>query len=121
MQQSICGENLDSTHIHIKKIMIYKTFKIANQVIQTKIVNSLEGGAYGKFNDAKNQITLAKTVEIDDEVVELTPNQIENTFFHELMHVFQYYYNNEYDEAQAQVFANFMCEMLATGEVDKAI
>ena len=96
--------------------MIYKTFKIANQLIHTIFVESLQGGKYGKFNDAKNQIILAKTVEIEGEIIELSPSQIENTFYHEVIHAFQFYYNNEFDEAQAQVYANFICEMLASGQ-----
>lgn len=96
--------------------MIYKTFKIANQLIHTIFVESLQGGEYGKFNDAKNQIILAKTVEIEGEIIELSPSQIENTFYHEVIHAFQFYYNNEFDEAQAQVYANFICEMLASGQ-----
>lgn len=97
--------------------MIYKTFKIANQLIRTRIVDSLPDGAYGKFYDAKNEIVLAKTIEIEDETVELSEAQLENTFYHEVIHVFQFYYNNEYDEAQAQVFANFICQMLETKEL----
>lgn len=97
--------------------MIYKTFKIANQVIQTTFLESLPGGEYGKFNDAKNEIQLARNIIVEDETVKLTPQQIKNTFFHEVIHVFQFYYNNEFDEAQAQVYANFICEMLETGQV----
>lgn len=43
--------------------------------------------------------------------------QIENTFWHELFHVFNFYFNTEQDEALAQTFANFMCEYLATKRV----
>lgn len=97
--------------------MIYKIFKIANQCIHVKILDSLPEGKYGEFNDAKNQILLAKSVEVNGEVIKLSPEQIENSFYHEVIHAFQFYYNNEFDEAQAQVYANFICEMLATGEI----
>ena len=97
--------------------MIYKTFKIANQEIKTILLDSLPGGEYGKFNDAKNEILLAKSVVVDDEVIELTEQQMQNTFFHEVIHAFQFYYNNEFDEAQAQVYSNFICEMLASGQI----
>lgn len=96
--------------------MIYKKFKIANQTIRTKLVSSLEGGEYGKFNDAKNEILLATNVEVDGETIELTVEQIENTYWHEVIHAFQFYFNNSYDEAQAQCFSNFICEMRATGD-----
>ena len=42
--------------------------------------------------------------------------QLRNTFYHELFHVFQFYYNNEFNEIQAQVYANFMCEFIETTE-----
>lgn len=32
------------------------------------------------------------------------------------IHAFQFYYDNKFDEAQAQVFANFMCEFIETKE-----
>lgn len=97
--------------------MIYKTFKIANQKIQTTLLDSLSGGEYGKFNDAKNEIQLARNIIVEGETIKLSPQQIQNTFMHEVMHVFQFYYNNEFDEAQAQVYANFICEMLETGQI----
>lgn len=96
--------------------MIYKTFKIANQKIQTILLDSLPGGEYGKFNDAKNEIQLARNIIVEGETIKLSPQQIQNTFMHEVIHVFQFYYNNEFDEAQAQVYANFICEMLASGQ-----
>lgn len=96
--------------------MIYKQFKIAGQSIQTKIVEKLPDNEYGKFNDAKNLIEIAKTVEADGEIVELSESQLNNTWYHEVCHAFQFYFNNELDEAQAQVYANFMCELLETGK-----
>ena len=46
----------------------------------------------------------------DKTVVRLTEDQITNTFWHELIHCFQFYFDNSYSEAQSQVYANFMCE-----------
>lgn len=43
-------------------------------------------------------------------MVRLTEDQITNTFWHELIHCFQFYFDNSYSEAQSQVYANFMCE-----------
>ena len=40
--------------------------------------------------------------------------QIKNTFWHELFHAFNYYWDNDEDEALAQVFANFMREFEIT-------
>lgn len=33
-----------------------------------------------------------------------------------IMSCFQFYYNNEFNEIQAQVYANFMCEFIETTE-----
>lgn len=44
----------------------------------------------------------------------MSDEQLRNTFYHELFHVFQFYYNNEFNEAQ--VYANFMCEFIETTE-----
>lgn len=51
-----------------------------------------------------------------DGVVTVSDEQMRNTFYHELFHAFQFYFNNEFNEAQAQVYANFMCEFIETTE-----
>lgn len=89
-------------------------FKCAGFTIKVIIEDKLPNNDYGYFCDAKNEIRIAKTVEVDKETVQLTNEQIYNTFWHELIHCFQFYYDNEYSEAQAQTFANFMCEFYNT-------
>ena len=74
----------------------------------------LDDGSYGWHSDVKRKIVVATTMEEDGEDVKLTEGQIENTFWHELFHCFQFYYCNEQDESLAQSFANFMCEYRAT-------
>jgi hypothetical protein len=96
------------------KFKIPKKFKIANNWITVNIVDSIQDSKYGTYNDVKQLITIAKTVEIDDEVVQLTEEQILNTFMHELTHCMQFYFDNNITEAQAQVYANFLCEFLNT-------
>lgn len=49
-------------------------------------------------------------------VVTVSDEQMRNTFYHELFHAFQFYFNNEFNEAQAQVYANSMCEFIETTE-----
>lgn len=96
------------------KFKIPKKFKIANNWITVNIVESLPNSNYGTYNDAKQEINIAKTVEIDDEVVQLTEEQMFNTFAHEYTHCMQFYFDNNITEAQAQVYANFLCEFLNT-------
>ena len=59
--------------------------------------DSLPNNDYGYFCDATNTIKLARTVnsEHDGEVI-LSDEQVRNTFYHELFHVFQFYFNNEF-------------------------
>lgn len=94
--------------------IIPASFKCAGFTIKIEILDKLPDSIYGDFNDAKNLIRIARTVEVDKEVVPLTKEQIINTFYHECCHCFQYYYNTDTDEAQAQVFANFMQEFMRT-------
>lgn len=85
-------------------------FKCAGFTVKIEIHDKLSTNAYGDFDDARNLIRLAKKVEVDNIEVELTEQQIVNSYFHELIHCFQFYFNTNTDEAQAQVFANFICE-----------
>lgn len=86
-------------------------FKCAGNVIKVNLVEKTDTNSYGNWCDATNTINIAKTIEIDSKTtVNLTEDQIFNTFMHELMHCFQFYYDNNSIEAQAQVYANFLCE-----------
>ena len=97
---------------------IPKQFNCAGFTIKVEIEDHLNGNNYGYFCDATNTIKLARTVDVEGAEnigkVTLTEQQIQNTFYHEVMHVWQFYFNNQYDEAQAQVFANFMSEFIRT-------
>ena len=74
-------------------------FKIANQEITVIIEDSLPNNDYGYFCDATNTIKLARTVKSEYEGnVSMSDEQLRNTFYHELFHVFQFYYNNEFNE-----------------------
>ena len=85
-------------------------FKIGGQVFDVKFVDSLENEEYGLFTYTPPLIQIARTT--DGHAV--PENQMEATFYHELMHAFQYMYNCEIDEAQAQVYSNFIVEYLQT-------
>lgn len=93
---------------------IPKRFKIANTEYEVQVVDKPDDGNYGYHSDVRRKIVVAKNMDDEGEVVQLTEQQIENTFWHELFHCFQFFYNNEQDEALAQSFANFMCEYRAT-------
>lgn len=89
-------------------------FKCAGFTIKVSVEDSLPNDDYGTFCDATNEIKIAKTMTVDNKVIQLTEEQLLNTFYHELNHCFQFYFDNSYSEAQAQTFANFICEYLRT-------
>lgn len=89
---------------------IPKSFKIAGQKITVIVEDSLPNNDYGYYCDATNEIHLAKTIKVEEETVTLKESQVFNTFWHEVIHVFQFYFDNTFNETQAQVYANFMNE-----------
>ena len=100
------------------KFTIPKTFKIAGMDFVVKHPETVSNGDdYGQYDDVNNTIDLAR--KIGDPLRTIKPKTKLNTFFHELIHTFQYYYNCKYDEAQAQVFANFLVEFFDTAECDE--
>ena len=96
------------------KFKIPKKFKIANNWITVNVEEYLPNNDYGIYNDAKQLIRIAKTVTANDETIQLTEEQILNTFMHEFVHCMQFHFDNDVTEAQAQVFANFLCELFDT-------
>lgn len=96
-------------------MQIPSSFKLANINFKVEIVDNIKNGArYGEFNDCTSTIKIAKRALIDDEWIDIPENIMLNTYYHELFHVFNYYYNNKTPESLAQVFANFMTEYLST-------
>ena len=89
--------------------MIPSKFKIGAQWFTVEMVDELEDN-YGEFEYVPPVIRLSRKANGRD----LATNQIEATFWHELFHAFQYMYNCDTDETQAQCFSNFMMEFLET-------
>lgn len=76
------------------------------KVIEKESIKDDDTELYGEFDTNKNTITLAKTIYND----EVTPQTKLNTFYHELAHILQYYYNNELDESFAQSVGNLLMQ-----------
>ena len=91
---------------------IPKQFTINGQPIRVEILDKLENNTYGDYNDAKELIRIAKTVEVDRETIELSNAQMLNTFYHEATHAFQVHSKGVYDEAEASSYAGLMVELL---------
>lgn len=84
-------------------------FEIANHKIKIDVIDN-DNNNYGSFDNVTNTIKIAKFID----GIQLSEEQILNTMWHEIFHVFQFYFNCTYDEAQAQVFANFMRQFIIT-------
>ena len=94
---------------------IPEKFKIAGFDIKVELVDKTDDNNFGNWNDVTNTITLAKNISLKNgELTNLTERQIQNTFYHELLHAFQFYCGKEYSEIECNVFANFMVEFLET-------
>lgn len=100
------------------------SFKCAGQTIKVIVEEFLPNNDYGYWDDATNEIHIAKNLktsisELDTRTVKLTESQLQNTYYHELMHCFQFYYDNSASEAMAQSFANMICEFQNTKQFDE--
>lgn len=94
---------------------IPEKFKIAGFDIKVELVDKTDDNNFGNWNDVTNTITIAKSISLKNgELTNLTERQMQNTFFHELLHAFQFYCGKEYSEIECNVFANFMVEFLET-------
>lgn len=94
------------------------SFKIANHLYTVSLEDFVQDGddyLYGYHSDTELVIKVARKIKSDKgEEVSLTSEQIKNSFWHEVFHAFNFYWNNETDEALAQTFANFMREFELT-------
>lgn len=101
--------------------MIPKEFTVAGgkKIIVSKedLIKSSNEYIFGDFNTASNVIRIANKVRIDDKNVKQTEEDLERTFYHELVHVFQFYAGMELDEVMAQIFSNFLYEYVKSKQV----
>lgn len=98
-------------------MQIPKGFTLHGCPITVEIVDKLDDNNYGEFIDAKELIRIARTVKVDKETVQLSQAQIENTFWHEVIHAFQWHVKGEYDETEATSYAGLMVELIRSGQI----
>lgn len=68
---------------------IPEKFTINSQEITVELVNTLPSQNFGEYRCITDKIKLATNVKDDDgTVIPLKEEQIENTFWHELLHAF---------------------------------
>lgn len=98
--------------------MIPNKFKLAGFDITVNIVEKMDNNNYGFWDDVNNTIVIAKNISLKNgELTALSERQMENTFYHELYHSFQFYSGREYSEVECNIFANFMLEFNETKKV----
>jgi hypothetical protein len=95
---------------------IPKSFIIHGHTVNVKLVEFCESG-FGNYNDATEEITIATKIMDDNKVYELTQVQIEHSFFHELIHCFQFHTKGEFNEAECQSYAGLLIEFFKTSGI----
>ena len=83
------------------------------KVIQ-KEIDTIGDNNYGYYDDVKEEIIIFRKVRSGEEPVTLTETQIEATFWHELIHCFQYHTKGEYNEQEAQSYSGLLIEFFKT-------
>lgn len=91
-------------------MIIPKEITIFKHRIKVSFVRTLDG-KFGLFDPVKNEIKIAQYALSNDEEVALSPIQTLHTFWHEVFHAFQWFYEGEYNEGQSQIYAGFMLEV----------
>lgn len=99
----------------------YKFKIVGFSEIKVIIEEILPDNQFGYYDTSCDEIHLATSVYSDSkkQYVELTDAQIENTFYHELVHVIQFYLGMELDEQQAQSMGNLLNEFINTACYDE--
>lgn len=92
-------------------MVIPKEITIFKHTIKVRIVDILDD-KFGEFDPVKNEIKIAQYALLKDKEVALSEIQIHHTFWHEVFHVFQWFYEGEYNEGQSQTYAGFMLEVV---------
>jgi len=90
--------------------VIPKEITILKHKIKVIHVRTLED-KFGEFDPVKLEIKIAQYALSNDKEVALSSEQVLHTFWHEVFHVFQWFYEGEYNEGQSQTYAGFMLEV----------
>lgn len=99
----------------LSRLGIPHSFVIANMPHRVELVrnatDSRGNDAFGYYTSTTSVITLGEYImEKRGRELKVPDEQILNTFYHELFHAFNFYWNNEFSEELAQTFSNFMRE-----------
>lgn len=93
-------------------------FSISGTEYNVSVVENAEkdlgGAVLGDFSGLIHEIRVAKKCLFENEVIDISEEEIIKTYLHELGHCFGWWYKNDDSEAFANAFSNFMFEYLKT-------
>lgn len=90
---------------------IPEKFTINSQEITVELVNILPNQKFGEYCVITDKIKLATNIKNDDgTVIPLKEEQIENTFWHELLHAFQWHSRGNFYEEESNTYAGYLIE-----------
>lgn len=82
------------------------------------MVDILPNQKFGEYNCITDKIHLATNVKDDDGIIiQLKEEQIENTFWHELLHVFQWHSNGDFSEQESNTYAGYLVEFFKSSGI----
>ena len=97
---------------------IPEKFTINSQEVKIEIVDTLPDQKFGEYNRTTDTIKVAKHFKDDDgTVIPLKEEQIENTFWHELLHAFQWHSKGDYSEEESNTYAGYLVEFFKSSEL----
>lgn len=113
MEEPLCCD-------YYQQLRIPHSFKIANQLykveIQDLVFDDNGDSVFGLHDSITSTISVATRIKRGENYYTLQDEQIKNSYWHEVFHAFNWFWNNNYDEALSQTFANFMRELESTKE-----
>ena len=97
---------------------IPEKFTINSQEITVEMVDILPNQKFGEYNCITDKIQLATNVKDDDGIIiQLKEEQIQNTFWHELLHVFQWHSNGDFSEQESNTYAGYLVEFFKSSGI----
>ena len=76
-----------------------------------------EGTRYGYYDSVREEIVIFNKIKINGDIIELSQVQIEASFMHELIHAIQWHSKGEFNEQEAQTYAELLLEFIKTSGV----
>lgn len=90
---------------------IPEKFTLNSQEITIELVSTLPNQNFGEYCCITDKIKLATNVKDDDgTVIPLKEEQIENAFWHELLHAFQWHSKGDFSEEESNTYAGYLLE-----------